>query len=76
MVHFSCSINRLCLKTVTINDVTIPKGVTVIIPMSLLHKSPKYWKDPEVFRPERFDSIQHIIYHSGHVLILTCERLS
>lgn len=33
---------------------TIPKGVAVIVPIALLQKSPKYWKDPETFNPDRY----------------------
>lgn len=47
-------IDRYCKKTMVINGVTIPKGAIVTVPIAYLHKSPKYWKDPEVFDPDRY----------------------
>lgn len=32
----------------------LPAGVTVIVNVYLLHREPNHFKDPEVFRPERF----------------------
>ena len=32
----------------------IPANTRMVIPTYLLHKSPKYWKDPETFEPERW----------------------
>jgi cytochrome P450 len=32
----------------------IPAGTNVLLPLYLLHRHPRYWKDPDVFWPERF----------------------
>uniref|UniRef100_A0A6Q2WW86 Cytochrome P450 4V2 n=1 Tax=Esox lucius TaxID=8010 RepID=A0A6Q2WW86_ESOLU len=37
-----------------INDFNIPKGVDAVIIPYALHRDPRYFPDPEEFRPERF----------------------
>ena len=32
----------------------IPAGADVLLPLYLLHRHPRYWRDPDAFMPERF----------------------
>jgi cytochrome P450 len=34
----------------------VPAGTDVFLSPYLLHRHPRYWKEPDAFRPERFDS--------------------
>ncbi|XP_032897021.1 cytochrome P450 3A30-like [Amblyraja radiata] len=47
-------LERICKKDVKLNGVTIPKDTVIVIPVYALHRDPKYWPEPEEFRPERF----------------------
>ncbi len=35
---------------------TIPKGSTIMTSMYVLHHDPRFWDDPETFKPERFST--------------------
>ncbi|XP_067119558.1 cytochrome P450 2C28-like [Centruroides vittatus] len=45
---------RYCIEETTIQGLTIPKGSIVITNIWSVHNDKDYWKDPEIFRPERF----------------------
>lgn len=45
---------RRVLKTCELHGYTIPKNTTVLIGLRSVHMDSEFWKDPEVFRPERF----------------------
>ncbi|KAM7394531.1 hypothetical protein PAMP_021328 [Pampus punctatissimus] len=47
-------LERSTKETVKINGVTIPKDMTVMIPIYALHRDPELWTEPENFKPERF----------------------
>lgn len=34
----------------------VPAGTDVLLCIYLLHRHPRYWREPEAFRPERFDA--------------------
>ncbi|XP_064612535.1 cytochrome P450 3A11-like [Liolophura sinensis] len=46
--------DRVCKRDVTIKGIHIPAGMTVALPIYMIHHDPGYWTDPEVFDPERF----------------------
>ncbi|XP_073969705.1 probable cytochrome P450 6d5 [Rhodnius prolixus] len=49
-------LGRICTNKYTFpNEITIEPGQSVLIPVMAVHNDPKYFPEPEVFRPERFD---------------------
>ncbi|KAL6446196.1 hypothetical protein ACFW04_001078 [Cataglyphis niger] len=47
-------ITRKLTKDIKMDGYTLPKGVTVILAINLLHKNPEVWSDPNKFDPDRF----------------------
>ncbi|XP_078076378.1 thromboxane-A synthase [Mustelus asterias] len=45
---------RVCEKDCLVNGHLIPAGITIEVPVGVLHYDPEYWPEPEKFKPERF----------------------
>lgn len=68
-------ISRVCTKDYKMRDtdVTIEKGVGILVPLLGLHHDPQYFPDPQKFDPERFsgdnitksDSFCHLPFGEG-----------
>lgn len=44
----------MATEDVDLNGIFIPKGTRVTVDMHTMHYSPMLWKDPGVFKPDRF----------------------
>ncbi|MBM3809472.1 MAG: cytochrome P450 [Acidimicrobiia bacterium] len=48
------TMGRLAIEPHTIAGHSIPAGALVLVPQWLAHRDPRWWPEPEVFRPERW----------------------
>ncbi|CAL4106072.1 unnamed protein product [Meganyctiphanes norvegica] len=56
MASIGAFMERECTKDYKLpnSDVTISKGTVISIPVWSLHHDPRYWPEPNTFKPERF----------------------
>lgn len=50
------TIGREALKEMELGGYRIPKGTTLMMPQWVVHRDPRWWDEPEAFRPERWSS--------------------
>ena len=48
------TMTRVCARTTEVSGVTIKAGSRVLIPVYALHRHRLWWRDPDVFDPDRF----------------------
>lgn len=62
-------LERKCEETCVINDeLTIPAGIDITVPVYALHHDPEAWPNPDVFDPERFRGPAKDFRHSFQFL--------
>jgi len=49
-------LSRRTIAPDVLSGFEVPAGTDVLLSPYLLHRHPRYWKDPAAFRPERFDA--------------------
>lgn len=49
-------LSRRAIEADVLSGFEIPAGTDVLLSPYLLHRHPRYWKEPDEFRPERFDA--------------------
>jgi len=49
-------LSRRTLEPDVLGGYPVPANTNVLLPLYLLHRHPRFWSEPESFRPERFDS--------------------
>jgi cytochrome P450 len=49
-------LSRRTIQPDVLSGFAVPAGTDVLLCPYLLHRHPRYWKDPDAFRPERFDA--------------------
>ncbi|MBC8027443.1 MAG: cytochrome P450 [Steroidobacteraceae bacterium] len=49
-------LSRRTIGPDTLSGYDVPAGTDVLLCLYLLHRHPRYWKEPDSFRPERFDA--------------------
>jgi len=47
-------LSRRTIEADVLGGYAVPAGCDVLLPLYLLHRHPRFWKDPDVFWPERF----------------------
>ena len=53
-LHVDFRFDRVAKEAVVIGGKQLPKAQVVNVLVYAMHHNPKYWKDPETFRPERY----------------------
>ncbi|XP_038977072.1 alpha-humulene 10-hydroxylase-like [Phoenix dactylifera] len=56
---------RVCRETCQVDGYNIPAGSRIIVNAWAAATDPRYWEDPESFRPERFDG-SSVDYKGGN----------
>lgn len=47
-------LERTAKETVEIRGITIPKNMSIMVPVYALHRDSQHWPEPEEFNPDRY----------------------
>ncbi len=50
------TVGREAVCELELGGFCVPKGTTLMLPQWVIHRDPRFWDEPERFRPERWDS--------------------
>ena len=48
------TVGREALREMELGGFRVPKGTTLLMPQWVVHRDPRFWDEPETFRPERW----------------------
>jgi cytochrome P450 len=48
------TVGREALRDMELGGFHVPRGMTLMMPQWVLHRDPRFWDEPETFRPERW----------------------
>jgi cytochrome P450 len=49
-------VGRRAIEPTTLGDYTVPRNGIVIASQLVMHRNPRYWREPDAFRPERWSN--------------------
>jgi cytochrome P450 len=62
-------LSRRAIAPDVLGGFEVPSGSSVLLPLYLLHRHPRYWQEPDVFDPDRFAPEREVEDHPRYAFI-------